>query len=223
MIKTCRGYRPRGESRARRRFAAGCFGCISFFASTVGASQGAGTPWLAAPRITEASAEASRAADAPRTSERAKGRGASATAAIAGEAESHTSLSEKVRSIETAFAKSMADRDLAAFERFLSEEAVFLGSTRVFRGRQAVAEGWKRFFEGPEAPFSWAPERVEVLESGTLALSTGPVFDPKGQRIGTFNSVWRLEKSGAWRIVLDSGCPPCDCSESTPSKQTLGK
>jgi ketosteroid isomerase-like protein len=122
----------------------------------------------------------------------------------------------KVRSIETAFARTMAERDHAAFVKFVSEEAVFLGTSRVYRGRAAVAEGWKRFFEGPRAPFSWAPERVEVIASGDLALSTGPVFDPEGRRIGTFNSVWRLEKDGVWRIVLDDGCPACDCPETPP-------
>jgi ketosteroid isomerase-like protein len=119
---------------------------------------------------------------------------------------------EQVRAREQAFAKTMADRDHAAFTSFLSEETVFAGAT-VLRGRQTVADGWKRFFEGPQAPFSWAPEVVEVIGSGTLALSKGPVFDPSGKRTGTFTSTWRLEKDGVWRIVLDTGCPPCRCGE----------
>jgi hypothetical protein len=49
------------------------------------------------------------------------------------------------------------------------------------------------------------------VNSGTLALSTGPVFDPQGKRTGTFTSTWKLEKDGEWRVVLDSGCPPCSC------------
>jgi len=125
-------------------------------------------------------------------------------------AESLDALAAKVRARETAFAKTMADRDHAAFATFVSEEAVFSGRT-VLRGREAVAAGWKPYFEGARAPFSWAPDRVEVLSSGTLALSTGPVFDPEGKRSGTFTSTWRLEKDGEWRVVLDSGCPPCKC------------
>jgi len=105
----------------------------------------------------------------------------------------------------------MADRDPAAFASFLAAEAVFLSETRVLRGKPEVAAGWKRFYEATQAPFSWEPERVEVLESGTLALSTGPVRDAHGSRIGTFNSVWRREDDGSWRIVFDKGCPPCDC------------
>jgi len=116
----------------------------------------------------------------------------------------------KVRAREAAFAKTMADRDLAAFATFVAMDAVFLGRTAL-RGRAAVVEGWKGLFEGAKAPFSWQPDRVEVIDSGTLALSTGPVFDPQGERVGTFNSTWRLDDDGEWRVVLDIGCPPCKC------------
>jgi ketosteroid isomerase-like protein len=126
-------------------------------------------------------------------------------------AETLAELQEQVRGAETAFARSMADRDHAAFVSFLAEETVFIAPNRVLRGKQQVAEGWKRFYEGREAPFSWEPEQVEVLDSGSLAFSAGPVRDPAGQRVGTFNSVWRREKDGRWRIVLDRGCPPCEC------------
>jgi ketosteroid isomerase-like protein len=105
----------------------------------------------------------------------------------------------------------MADRDAAAFRAFLSDEAIFVGRNGAMRGAKEVAAGWQRFFEGPQAPFSWEPDQVQVLDSGTLALSSGPVLDPSGKRIGTFNSVWRKEAGGKWKIVIDHGCPPCDC------------
>ena len=120
-------------------------------------------------------------------------------------------LAAQVRAAETAFAKSMADRDHAAFAAHVADEAVFFGGRGVLRGKDAVVAGWKPFYEGPKAPFSWAPAEVEVLDSGTLALSSGPVFDPDGKRSGTFSSIWRLEKDGKWRVIFDKGCPPCDC------------
>ena len=122
--------------------------------------------------------------------------------------EKNAELQEQVRQTESAFARTMADRDHAAFTSFLADETVFMGRT-ILRGKAAVAEAWKRFYEGPKAPFSWTPERVEVLDSGTLGMTSGPVFDENGQRTGTFNSVWRREKDGRWRIVFDIGCPPC--------------
>lgn len=126
------------------------------------------------------------------------------------QAPSLSELQRQVTETERGFAKTMADRDHKGFASFLAEEAVFFGQT-TRRGKEQVAEGWKPFFEGPKAPFSWEPEQVEVLSSGTLALSTGPVYDPQGQRVGTFSSIWRLEADGRWRVIFDKGCPPCKC------------
>jgi ketosteroid isomerase-like protein len=126
-------------------------------------------------------------------------------------------LTEQVRQTESAFAKTMADRDHAAFTSFLADETVFMGR-KTLRGKAAVAADWKRFYDGPRAPFSWKPERVHVVDSGTLAVSQGPVFDPDGTRVGTFTSTWRLEKDGEWRVVLDSGCPPCPCEPPKEKK-----
>ena len=127
--------------------------------------------------------------------------------------ETDEQLAAQVRAAETAFAASMAARDHAAFTAHLADEAVFFGRQGPLRGKTAVAAGWKRFFEGPKAPFSWAPETVEVLASGNLALSSGPVRDPEGRATGTFNSIWRREADGRWRVVFDKGCPPCDCGK----------
>lgn len=129
-------------------------------------------------------------------------------------APTNAELKEEVRKMEHAFARTMADRNHGAFASFLAPDAVFMNGPRALRGAKEVAEGWKRFFESPAAPFSWEPEIVEVLDSGKLALSSGPVRNPAGRRVGTFNSVWRREKNGKWRIVLDNGCPPCNCQEA---------
>jgi ketosteroid isomerase-like protein len=118
-------------------------------------------------------------------------------------------LHDQVRSTEIAFAQTMADRDFEAFQRFLSPEAVFVSSRQTLHGAAQIADGWRALYDGEEAPFSWRPELVEVLDSGTLALTSGPVLDATGASIGTFNSVWRRDADGRWRIVFDKGCPPC--------------
>jgi len=120
-------------------------------------------------------------------------------------------LRQQVEDTERAFAKTMADRDHEAFVSFLSDETVFFSGPRPLRGKQQVAEQWKGFYQGPDAPFSWEPEQVVVLDSGTLALSSGPVRDPDGKLVATFNSIWRLESTGKWRIIFDKGSEVCDC------------
>ena len=123
----------------------------------------------------------------------------------------HADLTGQVRAAEIAFAQTMADRDFDSFVSHIAHDAVFVSSEGALRGVGAIGAGWSRFFDGDVAPFSWEPDLVEVLDSGNLALSSGPVLDPEGQRIGTFNSIWRRGDDGGWKVVLDKGCPPCDC------------
>jgi ketosteroid isomerase-like protein len=119
-------------------------------------------------------------------------------------------LGQQVKDTERAFAATMADRDYNAFTSFLSDEAVFFSGEIPLRGKQQVADAWKPYFDDPGAPFSWEPQQVEVLDSGTLALSTGPVSDPDGKLVAKFTSIWRLEASGEWRIIFDKGNRACE-------------
>lgn len=117
-------------------------------------------------------------------------------------------LRQQVIDHERAFAATMAARDFEGFGHYLAREAVFMSGAEALRGKEKILEAWRGYYDGAQAPFSWAPEQVEVVESGTLAYSSGPVFDAEGLRIGSFNSVWRLEGPGRWRVVFDRGC---DC------------
>lgn len=127
------------------------------------------------------------------------------------------SVRAQVTAAERAFARTLAERNLAAFAEFVSEEAVFFDGPRVLRGRQQVVQAWARFFDGPVAPFSWEPDQVEPLASGTLAHSSGPVRDPGGRTVLRFNSTWRLEPPGVWRVVFDKGSPLPPPSNGTAS------
>jgi len=121
---------------------------------------------------------------------------------------------QRVSEAEKGFAGTMARRDHAAFSSYLSDEAVFLGNgdkEPALRGKRPVAEAWKKLFDAPTPPFSWGPEVVEVLDSGNLAWSSGPVRNPQGEVIGRFTSIWRLEADGRWRVIFDRGCPACRC------------
>ena len=115
-------------------------------------------------------------------------------------------LRKQVFAAESSFAASMAKRDFDAFSSHVSPEAIFFGDTTVMRGKEAVLNGWRPFFQKPDAPFSWKPDVIEVLQSGNLAISNGPVFDPGGKKVGNFSSIWRREPDGAWKIIFDKGC-----------------
>jgi ketosteroid isomerase-like protein len=131
----------------------------------------------------------------------------------------HTTMSarDQVFAAERAFAATMARRDLAAFGTFVDEEAIFFTGPEPLRGKAQVIAGWSRYFKEPQAPSSWEPDEVEVLASGTLAHSSGPVRAPDGKVVARFNSIWRLHPSGGWKVVFDKGSPlPSPPSPSAP-------
>ena len=124
-------------------------------------------------------------------------------------------LAKQVADTERAFAKTMAG------PRLRGVHVVPVAGGDLLRRRQGAARqaGSGRCLEAllrqaRAAPFSWRPETVEVLDSGTLALSSGPVFDPSGKQFATFTSIWRLEAPGVWRIVFDKGNDVCDCAKA---------
>lgn len=106
---------------------------------------------------------------------------------------------------EIAFAKTMADRDVKAFQSFISPEAIFFSGNKPLIGSDTILKAWGPFFQGDTAPFSWYPDVIEVLESGNLGLTSGPVLSGSGEEIGRFNSIWRMDEDGAWRVVFDKG------------------
>jgi len=130
--------------------------------------------------------------------------------AVANELSEQSDRTTELRVAENAFAKTMADRDLEGFAKFLSSEVVFFTGDSELRGKDAVTQAWARYFEGDAAPFSWKPEAAAVLDSGELGFTSGPVLDVDGKRVGTFNSVWRRLPDGHWEIIFDRGCPACE-------------
>ena len=129
--------------------------------------------------------------------------------------------SDAVRCREIAFSKSVEARDISAFTSFIDADARFVGNSAL-HGPAAIAEGWAVFFAADGPIIKWRPQFVEVLEDETLALTRGPFLmtthDELGvetEHWGTFNSVWRLNDDGEWRVVFDSGN---DADEAPPDE-----
>jgi uncharacterized protein (TIGR02246 family) len=122
-------------------------------------------------------------------------------------------VTDDVRCHEIRFSRSVETQDPVAFASFIDDDARFI-SDAVNRGPEAIATAWSAFFVDDGPRIKWRPQLVEVLEDGSLALSRGPyrmtVVDEQGnatEHWGTFNSVWRLQEDGNWKIVFDAGSP----------------
>jgi ketosteroid isomerase-like protein len=120
---------------------------------------------------------------------------------------------DDVRCREIGFSQSVEEQDTEAFRSFIDTDARFVGNS-VVRGVDAVVEAWAVFFTAEGPIIKWRPQIIEVLDNGTLALSRGPyrviTRNAEGKTVenwGTFNSIWRLNDDGQWRVVFDAGNP----------------
>jgi ketosteroid isomerase-like protein len=122
-------------------------------------------------------------------------------------------LTDDVRCREIGFSKSVESKDIEAFRSFVDADARFVSGS-ILRGPEEVAADWSVFMAEDGPRIIWRPQIVEVLDDGKLALSRGPykytAANEEGVDIdywGTFNSIWRLNDDGEWRVVFDAGSP----------------
>jgi ketosteroid isomerase-like protein len=120
-------------------------------------------------------------------------------------------LAKEVAATETAFAQTMAERRVDRFAEFIAEDAVFRGAALRI-GRAMVVEKWRPYFEGAQAPFSWAPDGVTVAADGRSAVSSGPVRDAQGKLVSRFVTLWAKGTDGRWRVSVDEGVDLGDCA-----------
>jgi ketosteroid isomerase-like protein len=120
-------------------------------------------------------------------------------------------VEDDVRCREIAFSQSVETQDVTAFRSFIDADARFVGGS-VRRGIDDITVAWDVFFSDDAPKMIWRPQFVEVLNDGTLSLSRGPYrMIVKGENgaltehWGTFNSVWRKQDDGAWKVVFDAG------------------
>lgn len=98
-----------------------------------------------------------------------------------------------------------------AFLHYASEEAVIMRNNKVFEGKNALQEYFNNIpISDNKVSLIWAPDFVDVAESGDLAYTYGKytytVTDTSGQlneSKGIFHTVWKRQEDGKWKFVWD--------------------
>ncbi|SCW67140.1 hypothetical protein SAMN02927924_01999 [Sphingobium faniae] len=85
-----------------------------------------------------------------------------------------------------------------AFRETSAEDAVMFVPQRV------LAKDWLRKQVDPPASVQWSPSIVYVSCNGNLAASTGNWKRLDGST-GYFTTMWRRDKKGAWKWIMDHG------------------
>jgi ketosteroid isomerase-like protein len=114
---------------------------------------------------------------------------------------------------ELSFARSVEQHDMRAFAGHVATGAVFDANTaHPTRGIVAIRRHWATLIEGKRQRLRWYPRQVVVADDPALAYSSGPyLFEnlaPAAKQrysIGTFATVWRRGRNGAWQVLFDGG------------------
>ena len=101
----------------------------------------------------------------------------------------------------------MADRDFAAFGRYVAEDCVFFSGSTALRGRDAVLAAWKPFFDGAQRRSRGSPIRSRCSTRASSRCRRGS-SKTRGAVTARFNSIWRRQADGRWLVVFDKGGPP---------------
>jgi uncharacterized protein (TIGR02246 family) len=142
-------------------------------------------------------------------------------------------IEKSIEELEKGMRKAANDKDAAAFAgNFVTDAVMMTPGKPPMRGQEAIQAGLKELLSDPNFKIDFASDRVEVANSGDMAAARGsytltvtaPATKAAMEDKGSYMTVFRKQKDGAWKAVLD-----CDVSETpapapaAPKGVTKGK
>ena len=117
-------------------------------------------------------------------------------------------LMQMVNSEKSFAASANSEGITEAFLKYLDDSAKVFERGQILNGREVWSQ---RKMDSME--LKWYPEFAEVAASGDIGYTTGPSEfrlkkgSEKPDHKGYFNSIWRKNSEGEWKVVLDMGTP----------------
>ena len=129
-------------------------------------------------------------------------------------------IEKSIQEVETGMGKAMAAKDAAALTSSYATDAVLMApGMPPIKGTDAIRAALSRMMADPNLKHNFASDRVEVADSGDMAATRGsytmtatdPVTKKPVTEAGSYVTVFRKQKDGAWKAALDintSEAPP---------------
>lgn len=128
------------------------------------------------------------------------------------DAKRHEKMVKELMEIDREFARqSVENGSHSSFLAYIDDSCVLLRPNRApVVGRNKIAE----MFSTPDTSFTlnWEPSFANVAISGDLGYTYGiyniEMDSPEGTVVtkeGTYVTVWKKDKDGKWKFVLDTG------------------
>lgn len=124
---------------------------------------------------------------------------------------SPTDVQSQILRLDADWSRAAQDRDVDRVVSFWADDAiVFPPGSPAVAGKAAIREFVAKSFQTPGFSISWKTTTVAVSRGGDIAYTTGTnrvtFSTPDGKQVtveGKAVAVWRREKDGAWKCVID--------------------
>ena len=119
---------------------------------------------------------------------------------------------ETLRTLEAEFMKAALARGSQGYMSYYADDAVELpNGAAAIRGKENIAKTMG-FLDSKDNQLTWTPVYADISASGDLGYTYGTFEfrskDKDGKPTvghGKYTSVWRKQKDGSWKVVLDMG------------------
>lgn len=147
-------------------------------------------------------------------------------------------IEKSVTDVEKSMLKAMNEKDVAAdLSNYTADAVLMTPGMPMMKGQDAMRSGLKDLMADPNFKIDFASDRVEVADSGDMAATRGSytltVTDPSTKQPindkGSYVTVFRKQKDGMWKAVLDINSsevpptPPPAHKAAAKKKQKKGK
>jgi ketosteroid isomerase-like protein len=110
-----------------------------------------------------------------------------------------------VRQADEAWMRAIVSKSVDQAVELYDPEVLTAGSAMPpARGLAEVRAMWTKLFAQPGFVLTWKTENVLIADSGSIASSTGTWRGDKPDATGPFLAVWRKQRDGKWKVLIDS-------------------
>jgi ketosteroid isomerase-like protein len=119
---------------------------------------------------------------------------------------------ETLKQLEAEFMKAAAERGSRGYMSYYADDSVEVpNGAPLIRGKAEIAKGMG-FLDDKNNQLLWTPVGADISASGDLGYTYGNfefrAKDKDGKPVaqyGKYTSIWKLQRDGSWKVVLDMG------------------
>ena len=119
---------------------------------------------------------------------------------------------DMLKQLEAEFMKAAAEKGSQGYMSYYADDAVEVpNGAALIQGKIEIAKGMG-FLDDRNNRLLWTPVGADVSGSGDLGYTYGTYeFHSKDKdgkptaEYGKYTSIWKLQKDGSWKVVLDMG------------------